>query len=169
MYLVSLLLIAGIVFLSISAWSKLFMHKHLKTSNEYFTQKVKSIEERLDTIGYSHIRLQHDLAAWFFYDSERSCFGLYLNDKEQFVCPIQNYVNFNYVVYGDGIARQDKLRATFMFGSVNGVGIHSTPTYTNCAGSHFSFTLTYFDENGCDKEYSYSLSCFRDYLFKKND
>ena len=56
-----------------------------------------------------------------------------------------------------------------MFGSVNGVGIHSTPTYTNCAGSHFSFTLTYFDENGCDKEYSYSLSCFRDYLFKKYD
>jgi len=167
MYLVSLLLLAGIVFLGICLLTKLFMHKHLKTSNEYFNQKVTATEQKLDEAGYTHIRLQHDLAAWFFYSPAKNCFGLYFNEKEQFICPIQNYINFNHMVYGDGIVKKNKLGASFMFGAINAIGVHSTPTYSSSAGSMISFTITYFDENGCDKEYSYSLSCFRNYLFKK--
>ena len=116
---------------------------------------------------YTYIRLQHDLTAWFFYDSERNCCGLYFNEKEQFVCPIQNYISSNYTVYGDGIVKKNKLGASFMFGAINAIGVRSTPTYSSSAGSVISFTITYFDENGCDKEYSYSLSCFRNYLFGK--
>ena len=54
-----------------------------------------------------------------------------------------------------------------MFGAINAIGVRSTPTYSSSAGSMISFTIMYFDENVCDKEYSYSLSCFRNYLFKK--
>ena len=146
---------------------KIFLYKDVQYSSAYIEQKMEVEEKKLENLGYTHMRLQHDLAAWFFYDNEKNCFGFYFDGKEQFICPIQNYVNLSYMAYGDGVVQKNKLGASLIFGAVKGIGIHSKPTYSSSAGRLFSFSLTYFDENGQDKVYEYSLNATRIYAVDK--
>lgn len=135
--------------------------------NTSMIQFKEAEEKKMEQLGYTYISFQHDLPAWFFYDPQKNVFGFYFNGKEQFICPIQNYVKLGYMPYGDGLVSKTKLRPSVILGDVVGVGVHPTTTYSSSDGRLFAFTLTYFDENGIDMEYQYTLSAFRSYAIEK--
>ncbi len=71
-----------------------FLYRDVKAHRSLFFAKRQEVETRLQQKGYSFAILQMDLLAWFFFDPKRRAFGFYFNDKEQFVCPIQNLIRF---------------------------------------------------------------------------
>lgn len=73
---------------------KNFVYKNCYSTRTYFYNEKVKAETYLKSKGYEYVMLQNDLPVWFFYDLVNDDkFGIYFEEKEQFICPIQNYVN----------------------------------------------------------------------------
>ena len=106
----------------------------IKVEREHFFKKQKTIIDYLEKRNYEYYQLQPDLLCYFFYDHKTSRFGYFFNSKEQFICPIQNYLGFSCT---------------------------SNLDYAMAGG--YKYMLTYLNEDGVREEYSYKLGINRNY------
>ena len=147
--------------------SYFFLFKGIYAERSYFFQELHETETTLKKLGYEYTRLEDDYLCWFFYAPQKQQFGFYFMNREQFSCPIQNYINFSCISSGHGIVRgSDNVNGTVIFGDVHGFGVNSESTYLSTDDTDFNFILTYFDENGKDCEYKFRLDTYRVYLTK---
>ncbi len=68
----------------------------LELATQIFEQNKKKAEEYLNSKGYQYEFLQNDICAAFFYDTKQQTIGFYYCGAEQFVCPIENFVDITY-------------------------------------------------------------------------
>lgn len=96
------LLFIALILWGIARITRFFIEKYyypdVEDAHTYFNEKVAKIERTLKEKGYFFRRLQPDLAQYFFYDTVKNVFGFYFNGAEQFICPIGNFVSYNYYV-----------------------------------------------------------------------
>ena len=114
---------------------------------EYFTQK-----------GYWYQQLEYDRLIWMFYNPAKKTFGLYFNGNEQFVCPIQNYVDFTVMGMNGGITRgSNSYGLNAVVGDFQGVGVSAQPTYVSQECTSYGFKLSYVNRAGELNCYDYML------------
>ena len=94
-------LIGGFIVFGISLLAhfvgKKFVFPDAYDTRSYFCKIVNEGEAYLKSKGCEYTMLQPDLPVWFYYDLVNDDkFGFYFNGKEQFVCPIQNYITLKY-------------------------------------------------------------------------
>ena len=154
-----------IIFLPIWLISNKFLYAKVYQKNTYFSEMKAQKERALQSKGYKFFALQYDLLQWFFYNPQDKTFGFYFDDKEQFVCPIQNYVSYTYPETESSEVRiGSQYRGSVVLGSWNGVGITRESKMAKLEQMIFDFTLKYCDETGELKEYKFSLSAIREYF-----
>ena len=115
----SILLPVGFIVFAIAGLTyyigKKFVYKNCYETRTYFYNEKSNGETHLKQKGYEYVMLQHDLPVWFFYDLVNDDkFGIYFNGKEQFVCPIQNYVTLT----SENLP--NSLKVSFTYFDVNG-------------------------------------------------
>lgn len=76
--------------------------KSLKSDMEHirFISKKKDYEARMESKGYKFIQITPYLLEWLFVDRENGVFGFFFDGEEQFICPVQNFID----ITGDGYA-----------------------------------------------------------------
>lgn len=88
--------------------SKKFVFPNAYETRSYFYDLKDKAENYFKSKGYEFIILQSDLPVWFFYDLVNDDkFGIYFDGKEQFVCPIQNYLNLTGETATEGAFKVD--------------------------------------------------------------
>lgn len=147
-----------------------YLYRKALTSRSYFFITKEHSEKYLKEKHYWFQMLQNDLLAWFFFNPAEKSFGFYFKNKEQFVCPIQNYFSFTHLSSGHGIQQgTPQTRVGGIFGSVQGFSVDEIPSYINSEDTTFNFTLLYFNENGLEIEYNYILNSVRTYTIDMAD
>ncbi len=133
-----------------------------RRADEYFDSRIEEMNETLESAGATEIiRIQPDASIAFFYNQNNHEFGFYYAGKIQFVCPIENYQDFQ---IDSGSAMNINTR-TPVFGlglgggGVSGVGFGSIPSSTTIESSYISTTLYYRDKEGIKElELGFSVS-----------
>ncbi len=124
-------IIALIVYKVTDKW----VYSNVSSERTYFNTLKANGENYLKSKGYEYVMLQKDLPVWFFYDVVgNSKLGVYFEEKEQFVCPIQNYINLSY----------EKMQLEEF--------------------AAYKVSFSYYDQNGVVKDYTFMLSPIRKYI-----
>ena len=82
--------------------SKSILEKKFTSDMEhtiFFAQKA-DYEARMESKGYKFIQITPYLLEWLFVDRENGVFGFFFDGEEQFICPVQNFID----ITGDGYA-----------------------------------------------------------------
>ena len=157
----------GIPALLVYLLTKKFLFPNLYEERAYFKTKKAEIEQELQAKNYEFIQLQHDLLQWFYYNKENNTFGFYFDDKEQMICPIQNYVNLSCEDRPDEeIAVGTKTSAGLVLGSLTGVTLHRESETAREKQNAFPIRLAYVDETETLQEYKFLLMTLRRYPLK---
>lgn len=135
--------------------------------NGYFSEQCKLQEAILKKKNYTAIRLQNDLLEWFYFDETKRNFGFYFDGKEQLICPISNFISFNHISEKEKqVAVGKKLGFGAVVGGINGVGVNVKDKEATASPYNYNFVLKYCDENGRMQDYTYNLTCVREYSSK---
>ncbi len=144
-----------------------YLFRKARQSRSVFFHRKEAAEIALKHQQYWFECLQPDLLAWFFFDPRKKVFGFIFHDREQFVCPIQNFKSFELAKGGGGIVRGDNQPAggaafNVSNGSVSPVVV-GVPSYIGKADYLFQYSLHYYDMAGSLKEYAFLLTTERRY------
>ncbi len=76
--------------------------KSLKSDMEHvpFMSKKAEYETQMEKKGFKFIQITPYLLEWLFVDRENGVFGFFFDGEEQFICPVQNFID----ITGDGYA-----------------------------------------------------------------
>lgn len=160
----SVFLFIGLFGFLVWALIEKFLYAKIRGERNYFKYMKSKYEQILKDKGYKYFILQNDLLQWFYYNPKEKTFGFYFDDKEQFICPIQNYVSYSYQQENDGSMKVgNQYDVGVMVGALNGVGIQRSDKLAAQKQTAFPFSLKYCDENGELKDYKFFLSALRPY------
>lgn len=162
-WLIFIAFICGLLFTPMS----FYLFRKARQSRSVFFHRKEAAEIALKHQQYWFECLQPDLLAWFFFDPRNKVFGFFFNDREQFVCPIQNYNSFELAKGGSGTVRGDNVPAggaafDVSNGSISPVVV-GVPSYIGKADYLFQYSLHYYDMAGSLKEYAFLLTTERRY------
>ena len=134
----------------------------------YYSDRKKVADKVLGDLGATDVfYIQPHSTTAFFYDSKKKVCGFYYAGQVQFVCPVENVLDFSYSCEGDRTysGRSMVGGVGIGVGSINsvGVGISSMPTTTVINGTTANATLVYTD-NGSIKEITLSFNVNNLYL-----
>ncbi len=116
----------------------------MELATQIFEENKKKAEEYLNSKGYQYEFLQNDICAAFFYDTKQQTIGFYYCGAEQFVCPIENLVDFTYDMDERGVP---------------GVSLELTAPAT------FDITVRYINQDETAGQFNLSLMSTRQYVF----
>lgn len=116
--------------------------------NGFFEIQEQVLKNVMEEIGATEVmKIIPDANTACFYIKEKGLFGLYYSSKIQFVCPIENFIDFEFEKNSDTpiTSRARMTNLIFDEDGLDGIGMGSIPYQSTISSNSASATLRYFD------------------------
>lgn len=116
--------------------------------NGFFEIQEQVLKNVMEEIGATEVmKIIPDANTACFYIKEKGLFGLYYSSKIQFVCPIENFIDFEFEKNSDTpiTSRARMTNLIFDEDGLDGIGVGSIPYQSTISSNSASATLRYFD------------------------
>jgi len=138
-------------------------YKYIDYDAGYFEDDVKNRDDNADVYLYKRIQTRNsilkqfniteimdmhpDSATAFFYDNKTKYFGFYYTNGIQFLCPIENFISFDFTGGGQTLRNVKNTGITGIVGGIFGIGVSSENDVVAEDDFFFKTTLMYRDGN----------------------
>ena len=125
-----------------------------RDADHIFDYNIQKMNDDLKKVGATEvIRIQPDAAIAYFYNEAQKTFGFYYQGKIQLVCPIENFVSFDFDKGNDMVlnTRKGMLGLGFGKNGINGIGVGSMPSQTVVTSSAANASLYYYENKSVNE------------------